>query len=192
MMDKEGPMITIRNKLNQRLTVHLTGTRHLHLPAGDIAVISEEDFSAPHLQTLIARGDVFVIKMEQTEKEKTPTVTKTVPTKVDPDKAKADQESRADEADVTSSVPFKPGLSAVPPEEKPEVNMGKPEEKTGVYGNQTEAGEITATIEDKASGTASHKASQNMAGEVSNTGEGKAAPTKNGAVKRVSPPGNKN
>lgn len=55
-------MSEIRNKLNQRLIVNLIGGKNIDLLAKGTADVSEKELSSPHLQALIAKGDVSVIQ----------------------------------------------------------------------------------------------------------------------------------
>lgn len=55
-------MISIRNKLNQRLIVNLTGGRNIDILAKGVADVSDKELSSPHLQALVTKGDVVVIR----------------------------------------------------------------------------------------------------------------------------------
>lgn len=63
-------MKVIRNKLNQRLIINLAGGKNIDLLAKGTANISEEEISSPHLQALIARGDVSVIQIPYLKESK--------------------------------------------------------------------------------------------------------------------------
>jgi hypothetical protein len=58
-------MAVIRNKLNQRLIINLTGGKNFDLLAKGTKNVSEKELSSPHLQALITRGDVIVIHESQ-------------------------------------------------------------------------------------------------------------------------------
>lgn len=53
-------MVTIHNCLQQRLIINLPRGKNLDIFAGGMAVVSEMELNSPHLQALIARGDVVV------------------------------------------------------------------------------------------------------------------------------------
>jgi hypothetical protein len=58
-------MAVIRNNLNQRLIINLTGGRNIDLLARGTMNVSEKELSSPHLRTLIAKGDISVIQAHQ-------------------------------------------------------------------------------------------------------------------------------
>lgn len=58
-------MTVIRNKLNQRLIINLTGGKNIDLLAKGTTNVSEKELSSPHLQVLITKGDVMVIRESQ-------------------------------------------------------------------------------------------------------------------------------
>ncbi|MFZ2411699.1 MAG: hypothetical protein WAW23_09030 [Candidatus Methanoperedens sp.] len=62
-------MPVIRNKLNQRIVVNLNGGKNIDLLAKGTADISERELSSPHLQTLIAKGDIIVNQKQAVAKE---------------------------------------------------------------------------------------------------------------------------
>lgn len=67
-------MISVRNKLNQRLIVNLAGGRNIDILARGIAAVSDKELPSPHLQALVTKGDVVVIRGEagaakETEKQ---------------------------------------------------------------------------------------------------------------------------
>lgn len=55
-------MISVRNKLNQRLIVNLTGGRNIDILARGNAEVSDKELPSPHLQALVTKGDVVVIR----------------------------------------------------------------------------------------------------------------------------------
>lgn len=55
-------MISVRNKLNQRLIVNLTGGRNIDILARGAAEVSDKELPSPHLQALVTKGDVVVIR----------------------------------------------------------------------------------------------------------------------------------
>lgn len=55
-------MVSIRNKLNQRLIVNLDGGRNIDILAKGITDISDKELSSPHLQALVTKGDIVVIR----------------------------------------------------------------------------------------------------------------------------------
>jgi hypothetical protein len=58
-------MAVIRNKLNQRLIINLTGGKSIDLLAKGTTNVSEKELSSPYLQAFITRGDVIVIHESQ-------------------------------------------------------------------------------------------------------------------------------
>ena len=54
-------MVTIHNRLNQRLIINLTEGKNLDIFAKGTASISEKDLSSPHLQALITRGEIVIV-----------------------------------------------------------------------------------------------------------------------------------
>lgn len=63
-------MIEIRNKLNQRLIINLSGGKNIDLLAKGTMRVSEKELSSPHLQALITRGDVRVIRESESKESK--------------------------------------------------------------------------------------------------------------------------
>ncbi len=55
------PMVKIRNKTNQRLSIKLASGQTIILAAGGTADISEADARSPAVQTLISRGQIAII-----------------------------------------------------------------------------------------------------------------------------------
>lgn len=55
-------MVIVRNRLNQRLIVNLIGGKNIDLLAKSKAEFSGEESLSPHLQTLIAKGDISVVE----------------------------------------------------------------------------------------------------------------------------------
>ncbi len=53
-------MKIIRNKLNQRLMIHIKGNRYVELFPQGTATVTEEEIRSSHLQNLISRGDLDV------------------------------------------------------------------------------------------------------------------------------------
>jgi len=64
-----GIMPVIRNKLNQKMVINLIGGKNIDLLAKGTADISERELSSPHLQTLIAKGDIIVIQKRTVAQE---------------------------------------------------------------------------------------------------------------------------
>lgn len=64
-----GIMPVIRNKLNQKMVINLIGGKNIDLLAKSTADISERELSSPHLQTLIAKGDINVIQKQAVAQE---------------------------------------------------------------------------------------------------------------------------
>jgi len=62
-------MPIIRNKLNQRIVINLIGGKNIDLLAKGTADISDRELSSPHLQTLIAKGDIIVIQKQAVAQE---------------------------------------------------------------------------------------------------------------------------
>jgi hypothetical protein len=53
-------MVTIHNRLNQRLIISMTGGKVIELLARDTVSISEKDLESPQLRELINRGEIVV------------------------------------------------------------------------------------------------------------------------------------
>lgn len=64
-------MVVIRNRLNQKLIVNLTGGKNIELLAKGTADVSEKELSSHHLQTLIEKGDISVIQEQVVSEEET-------------------------------------------------------------------------------------------------------------------------
>ncbi|VVB91077.1 Uncharacterised protein [uncultured archaeon] len=64
-------MVVIRNRLNQRLIVNLIDGKNIDLLAKSTAEVSGDELSSPHLQTLIAKGDISVIETIEEQEEET-------------------------------------------------------------------------------------------------------------------------
>jgi len=62
-------MPVIRNKLNQKMVINLIGGKNIDLLAKGTADISERELSSPHLQTLIAKGDIIVNQKQAVAKK---------------------------------------------------------------------------------------------------------------------------
>ncbi|MCZ7382699.1 MAG: hypothetical protein O8C64_14155 [Candidatus Methanoperedens sp.] len=60
-------MPVIRNKLNQRILIHLKGGKHIDLSEKGTADVADEDLSSSHLQDLMIRENV-VLEKEEAEK----------------------------------------------------------------------------------------------------------------------------
>ena len=58
-------MVVIINNLDQRLIINLIGGKNIDLLAKGTARVPEEELSSPHLQALIAKGDILVIPPAQ-------------------------------------------------------------------------------------------------------------------------------
>ena len=61
-------MPVIRNKLNQRILIHLKGGKHIDLLEKGTADVTDEDLSSSHLQDLMIRE--IVVTEEEKEAEK--------------------------------------------------------------------------------------------------------------------------
>ncbi len=61
-------MPVIRNKLNQRILIHLKGGKTIDLLEKSTAEVEDDDLVSSHLQDLIERGIVVKEKEEEAEK----------------------------------------------------------------------------------------------------------------------------
>lgn len=61
-------MPVIRNKLNQRILIHLKGGKHIDLSEKGTADVTDDDLSSSHLQDLMIREIVVTEKEEKAEK----------------------------------------------------------------------------------------------------------------------------
>jgi hypothetical protein len=60
-------MPVIRNKLNQRILIHLKDGKHIDLSEGGTADVTDDDLSSSHLQDLLIREIVVTEKAEKEE-----------------------------------------------------------------------------------------------------------------------------
>lgn len=65
-------MVVIRNRLKQRLIVNLHGGKNLDIQAKGTADVTEEELSSLHLQTLIAKCIISLVKQPVVSEEETP------------------------------------------------------------------------------------------------------------------------
>jgi len=63
-------MPVIRNKLNQRIVIHLKGGKHIDLSEKGTADVTDEDLSSSHLQDLLIKENVVMEEAEKTEMRK--------------------------------------------------------------------------------------------------------------------------
>lgn len=110
--------VTIQNRLNQRININLNGRRNLDLLAKGTARISEEELSAPHLQGLIAKGDIVVLQTSKTKH--TP-----IKPSAEHEKRRADAHSPESGSTANEQPATKAALSETTKEQKTEPKVAK-------------------------------------------------------------------
>ncbi len=63
-------MPVIRNKLNQRIVIHLKGGKHIDLSEKGTADVTDEDLSSSHLHDLLIKENVVMEEAEKPEMRK--------------------------------------------------------------------------------------------------------------------------
>jgi len=53
---------TLQNKINRKLLINLVGGRSIELLPNGMANVSEYELSSPHLQSMLSRGEVAIIR----------------------------------------------------------------------------------------------------------------------------------
>lgn len=80
-------MAVIRNRLNQRLIINLSGGKNIDLRAKGSVNVTEKELTSTHLQTLLNKGDIAIVQGSKSRKEGSAGQTK-APGKADASKKK--------------------------------------------------------------------------------------------------------
>lgn len=62
-------MAIIRNRLNQRLIINLSGGKNIDLQAKGSINVTEKELTSTHLQTLLNKGDITIVQVNKSRKE---------------------------------------------------------------------------------------------------------------------------
>lgn len=118
-------MVTIQNRLNQRIIISLNGRRNLDLPAKGSAHIPEEELASPHMQDLITNDYIVVVSTgnvknepakaigkQETEPEKGPLKPGSAETGLDTEKQAVSKTSDGPEKKAENAEPSKSNTAA--------------------------------------------------------------------------------